>query len=330
MVAVLTSLLVMFYCLDYWPLSGPVAVASLLTGKDSTLKTANRIDAAAYERERDVIYGRKAGLALTMDVFVPKEQANGLGLVLVVSGGFFSNPNSINPAFCLPFLRRGYTVFCVVHGSQPTFTVDQIVPDIHRAIRYIRSHAGRWRIDPHRLGISGASAGGHLSLMLGVTGKEGDPKAADPVDRASSAVQCVACFFPPTDLLNYGELGREMLGAAPHAPPFRAAFDHHRMHPEKRVFERITDPEELRKIAREISPIYYITAAAPPILIIHGDRDDIVPIQQARNFIAKMKETGGTAELIERPGAGHGWPTILLDLEKLADWFDRHLPSKKQ
>lgn len=314
----------------FWPLKGSLPVVPFLFGKNAIHVTADLAETVAYERERDVIYGRKAGLALTMDVFAPKEQANGLGIVLVVSGGFFSNPNSINPAFCLPFLRRGYTVFCVVHGSQPTFTVDQIVPDIHRAVRYIRSHAGRWRIDPQRLGMTGASAGGHLSLMIGVTGKDGDPKATDPVERASSAVQCVACFFPPTDLLNYGEPGREMLGAAPHAPPFRAAFDHHRMHPEKRVFERITDPEDLRKIAREISPIYHITASTPPILIIHGDRDDIVPIQQARTFIAKVKEAGGTAELSERPGAGHGWPTILQDLEKLADWFDRHLPAHKQ
>lgn len=284
--------------------------------------------AAAFARQRDVIYGRKAGLALTLDVFTPTEKRNGAAVIFVVSGGFFSSPTSINPAYCQPLLRRGYTVFCVVHGSQPTFTVDQIVADIHRAVRFIRTHAAQWQIDPQRIGIAGASAGGHLSLMMGVTGGAGDPNAADAVDRASSAVQCVACFFPPTDFLNWGEAGRELLGASPHAPPYRAAFDHHRMDPQKRVFERIADEAELRRLARAVSPIYFIHAKAPPIFIIHGDKDDVVPIQQARSFVAKAKEAGAVAELSERPGAGHGWITILQDVEKLADWFDRHLAAK--
>src|SRR5580692_8389491 len=79
-------------------------------------------DATSYERKRDVIYGRKFGTALTMDVFAPKEKANGLGIIAVVSGGWFSNPDNINPAVYAPFLKRGYTVFAVVHGSQPKYT----------------------------------------------------------------------------------------------------------------------------------------------------------------------------------------------------------------
>ncbi|HMP03902.1 MAG TPA: prolyl oligopeptidase family serine peptidase [Gemmatales bacterium] len=282
-------------------------------------------DAPLFDRQSDVIYGRKAGLALTMDVFLPRENANGAAVVLVVSGGFFSSNTAINPAFCVPLVRRGYTVFCVVHGSQPTFTVDQIVPDIHRAVRFIRHHAERWKIDPQRIGIGGGSAGGHLSLMLGVGGGPGPADAADPVDRASSAVQAVACFFPPTDFLNFGEDGRELLGPFPHAPQFRPAFDHHQLNRAQNVFDRVTDSDELRKLARAISPIYFVSSKSAPTFIIHGDRDTVVPIQQARTFVAKLKEAGVPAELSERPGAAHGWPTILLDVDKLADWFDQHL-----
>src|SRR3954454_356776 len=134
--------------------------------------------APAYTRTRDVIYGRKFGLALTLDVFTPpKEKANGAGVIAVVSGGGFSRPEGIQPLFYQEFLRRGYTVFAVVHGSQPKFTIPEIVEDMHRAVRFVRYHAKDYGIDPDRVGILGASAGGHLALMMGTAGDDGDPKA---------------------------------------------------------------------------------------------------------------------------------------------------------
>jgi acetyl esterase/lipase len=85
-----------------------------------------------------VIYGRKYGTALTMDVFRPTQHADGLGVVFVVSGGWFSSPdiNGLAPGFG-PLLGRGYTVFAVIHGSQPKFTIPEILQDIHRAVRFI-------------------------------------------------------------------------------------------------------------------------------------------------------------------------------------------------
>src|SRR5262245_45413365 len=141
-------------------------------------------DAPGFTRTKDVIYGRKAGLALTMDVFTPKKP-NGAAVVWVVSGGWFSGHQGINPAYLNEFLKRGYTVFAVVHGSQPRFTIPEILDDMHRAVRYIRSHAREYKIDPDRIGISGGSAGGHLSLMQGTAGDKGNPKAKDPIDRVS-------------------------------------------------------------------------------------------------------------------------------------------------
>src|SRR5215510_12691729 len=98
-------------------------------------------DAPSYTRKEDVIYGRKFGTALTMDVFTPKENANGAGVILCVSGGWFSSHENINLAFFKEFLKRGYTVFAVVHGSQPKFNLEEITQDMHRATRYIRAHA---------------------------------------------------------------------------------------------------------------------------------------------------------------------------------------------
>ena len=97
--------------------------------------------ADSFVRTEDVIYGRKHGTALTMDVFRPSKKGNGAGVVLVVSGGWFSAHEAINPGFAAEFVKRGYTVFAVVHGSQPKFTIPECVADMNRAVRYIRSRA---------------------------------------------------------------------------------------------------------------------------------------------------------------------------------------------
>src|SRR5262245_30915472 len=81
---------------------------------------------ATFTRREDVIYGRKHGTALTMDVFTPKKDANGLGVIFVVSGGWFSAHEGIGPGLVKPLLDRGYTVFAVVHGSQPKFTIPEV------------------------------------------------------------------------------------------------------------------------------------------------------------------------------------------------------------
>jgi acetyl esterase/lipase len=173
--------------------------------------TASAQTNANFKRTEDVIYGRKFGTALTLDVFQPA-QPNGAAIISLVSGGWFSSHEGVNPAAYRPFLNRGYTVFAVVHCSQPKFTVTEIVPDIHRAIRFIRHNAARYGVDPARFGVTGGSAGGHLSLTMGTQGGPGDSKAKDPIDRESSAVQCVACFFPPTDFLNYGQPCEDAVG----------------------------------------------------------------------------------------------------------------------
>src|SRR5438445_2418441 len=156
------------------------------------------IHAADFKRTEDVIYGRKFGTALTLDVFQPAK-TNGCGILFMVSGGFFSSHDAISPGFYQPLLQRGYTVFAVVHGSQPRFIIPEIERDIHRAVRFVRHNAAKWHVSPDHFGITGGSAGGHLSLTMGTQGKAGDPDEKDPIDRESSAVQAVACFFPPTD-----------------------------------------------------------------------------------------------------------------------------------
>ncbi len=284
-------------------------------------------DAPSIHKE-DVIYGRKFGMALTLDVFTPQQGANGAAVIFVVSGGWISAHESIGAPFFKEFIpeliRRGYTVFAVVHGSQPRYTIPEILEDMHRAVRYIRYNAKEYHIDPERLGITGGSAGGHLSLMQGVGGKDGDPKARDPINRVSSRVQAVACFFPPTDFLNYGQPGEIALGSGI-LKGFKAPFDFNEFDKKTNSFVVITDETRRREIGRQISPVYHVSKSSAPTRIIHGDADKLVPIQQAQLIIEKLKADGVPAELVAKPGAGHGWTGMVKDMPTIGDWFDKYL-----
>ena len=293
--------------------------------------TATAADESPFTRKQDVVYGRKHGVALTLDVFTPKSRPNGAAAVFVVSGGWFSAHEFLDaagPGFINELSRRGYTVFGVVHGSQPKFTIPEIVLDMHRAVRFIRHHAAHYGVDPNRIGIYGASAGGHLSLMQGLAGDAGDPNAKDPVDRASSRVQAVACFYPPTDFLNYGKEGEVALGRGV-LSGFKAPFDFHELDKKANVFVPVTDEQKVLEIGRRISPITHATGDDPPTLIIHGDADKLVPIQQAEILVKKLADAGVEAKLVTKPGAAHGWPNQAKDLAIIADWFDGHLKTKQ-
>ncbi len=271
-------------------------------------------DKPTYIRTEDVIYGRKFGTALTLDVFEPAKK-NGAAVFWMVSGGFFSEHANIRPALFTPLLDYGYTVFAIVHGSQPRFIVPEIEEDIHRAIRFVRHNASRWGIDPSKFGISGTSAGGQLSLTLGTQVGPGKADAKDPVDRESSAVQAVACFYPPTDFLNWSKQDEDWMDFEP-TRRFEPAFG-----PKGA-------PREYRKeLGRKISPINFVTAKMPPTLVFQGDADPLVPLYQSQIFERKCQEVGAPFKLIVKPGAGHGskFGDHVKEIGECADWFDLHL-----
>jgi acetyl esterase/lipase len=282
---------------------------------------------ASFTRKEDVIYGRKFGTALTLDVFTPRKNANGKAVILVVSGGWFSAHEVISIDYVRVLLDRGYTVFAVVHGSQPRYTIPEVLGDMNRAVRFIRYHASDYGIDPDRIGITGGSAGGHLSLMQGTAGDTGNPKAQDPIERVSSRVQAVACFYPPTDFLNYGKDGENALGRGI-LEGFKAPFDFQELDPKTRAFVRIVDEARVLEIGRKISPINHVSPDDPPTLIMHGDADKLVPIQQAEIIVAKLKENGVPAKLAVKAGAQHGWQNQTKDIPLFADWFDEYLAPR--
>ena len=267
---------------------------------------------AGVERIRDIIYHKTEGVALTMDVFIP-EKPNGAAVIKIVSGGWKSSHERVNDDYSAPYADSGYTVFAVVHGSQPRYKVRDIMGFMHRAVRFIRFNADQWNIDPYRIGVTGASAGGHLSLILATKGGPGDPEAKDPVDRASSAVQAAAVFYPPTDYRNWAESGDMAVGVGKQAR-WQPAFGNESETAEGR--------EEL---GHAMSSIYHISESTAPVYIIHGDLDPVVPLFQAENFGKKAKANGVPFELVVKKGAKHGWKNKIEDEPQFVAWFNKYL-----
>ena len=284
--------------------------------------------AGAGSREiTDVIYGRKADLALTLDVFFPEKQ-NGAAIVHLANGGWHKAHGE--PGNFAELIKRGYTVFRVVIASEPKFTVLEQAPDVARAVRYIRHHTKTYHIDPNRIGIEGASSGGHMSLLHAMSADQGNPQASDAVDRISSRVQAAAVFFPLTDLLNYGTPGAVQGGDVGPLTYHRASFDFTEYDSKTRSYVKVTDDAVRLKLLKQASPISHVTPSSPPTLLIHGDRDLVVPLQQSEVLAAKLKDVGVPVKLIVRKDGGHPWPDFWrVDGPQLADWFDEHLKGTR-
>jgi acetyl esterase/lipase len=259
-------------------------------------------------------YGQRQGHELSYDVVRP-ENPNGLGVALMVSGSWKSGTNSFRPWMTAPLLRRGYTILAVYHVSQPEATVAEIFEDVSRAIRHIRHHAQEHGIDPKRLGVTGGSAGGHLSLLLATRGGPGPTQTSDPIDRESSAVQAVAIFYPVTDLLNLGNSTENLHDGGP-PKSFVKAF-----RPQPNGLTNWVD------IGKPLSPIFHLHPGVAPTLIYHGDADTLVPLDQSQRYQSRAREIGSTVQLVVHPGGKHGWLTMLWDIHHFADWFDQHLGS---
>jgi acetyl esterase/lipase len=284
---------------------------------------ASAAETPAWSVRDSVIYARVDNTALTYDVFTPANQ-NGAAVLWILSGGWVSSKLSGNPGLGAEYLKRGYTLFTISHGSTPRYTIDEIIPQVMRAVRHIRANAAGYGVAPDRFGVTGASAGGHLSLMIGLAGDAGDPAAKDPVDRVSSRVQAIAAFYPPTDFLNYGEPGARADGRGT-LQDYRGAFAFRELSSTRRYFMPVEDPAKVHELARRISPVTHVSADDPPTLLVHGDQDKLVPLQQSQLVLEQLQRAGVATKLIVRPGEAHGWKDRAPDFAAFADWFDQHL-----
>jgi acetyl esterase/lipase len=275
------------------------------------------------------IYSRKDGVALTLFHIQPKVKANGKAVIYIVSGGWvsFYNGIEVNTFLIEQFLQKGYAVFAVVHGSSPRYAIPDAYSDVKRAVRYIRYHAQKFSIDPQHIGITGFSAGGHLSLLIALSDEDVQPTSADPVERVSARVQAAAVLFPPTDLLNWGAPGLNMVNAKElvKARGSYGAIDFRAWNEKYRIYEEVIDTAARSKIAREISPIYFVSNDDPPVFIMHGDKDATVPLQQSQNLIARLNDAGIKNKFIIKKGGGHNPADMLPEFNEFVNWFDEHL-----
>lgn len=249
--------------------------------------------------QSDVVYGHKDGMALVYDVIKPVN-ANGAAVVYMVSGGWFSRwapPENRAEQFA-DLLDAGFTLIPVHHGSAPRYFVPEAYADVSRAIRHIRLHATEYGIDANRLGVTGGSAGGHLSLMLGLASDGGDPAAREEIMQVSNQVAAVVAYYPPVDL-------RRMTG------------------PSER-FPALDFPNEQ---AAAISPVLHVDPQDPPTLLIHGDADELVNISHSQRMFEELQNHRVTSDFVTLPGAGHGFrgeDATRAAALRLA-WFEKHL-----
>ena len=276
----------------------------------------------------EIIYGRKDGMALTMFMLSPKEHANGKAIISVVSGNWTSGYTYANTFVnnAKIYIDKGYTVFTVIHGSQPRYAIPNEIADIKRAVRFIRYNSNNYHIDGDHLGITGSSSGGHLALMVGLSDDTIDSSSKDPIDHVSARVQAVAVFYPPTDFLNWGQQKMNLSNyqAALALAGVAGAFDFKVWNDTVKLYQSV-NPEKRLEIAKQISPIYSVTPDDPPVFIIHGDADRTVPLQQSETIIQKLKEANVPNNFIIKNGGGHGWKNREVEERNFVDWFDKYL-----
>jgi acetyl esterase/lipase len=291
-------------------------------------KIKNKAELNSYPQE-EFVYGRKDGIGLTLVCIRPKVKSNGKGIISVQSGNWISSYNGIE-VITQPieqYLKKGFTVFAVFHGSQPRYAIPDAVNDLKRAIRYIRYNASGFKIDPNKIGITGGSAGGHLSLMAATADEKINETAPDPVDRVSSRVQAVAVLFPPTDFMNWGGTGMNLVNAKELliSRGVWGAVDYKVWNQKTFLYEEVKDPAERTKIAKENSPLYFVSPDDPPVFIVHGDADPTVPLQQSQAIIAKLNEAGISNRLVIKKGGKHNGNDMNPEWQEFADWFEKHL-----
>ena len=273
----------------------------------------------------DVIYGHKDGMALSFDVFTPPGDPNGAGILYIVSGGWVSRwtaPEEDRSRF-EALLNEGFTVFSVRHGSSPRFNVPEAYGDVQRAVRFVRLHAGTYGIDPDRLGVWGTSAGGHLSLMLGLASDPGDPTESDEVLRVSNRVAAVVAYYPPVDLRARVTPNAHFPATIPDEPLFFAGGIAVPGAAER--FSAVDFDDDLRA---SVSPVLHVSSDDPPTLLVHGDVDTLVDINNSQLLHASLTDKGVTTDLVVIEGSGHGFRTpehSKLATDALVQWFDNHL-----
>jgi acetyl esterase/lipase len=268
--------------------------------------------------EKDIIYSQANGKPLLLDLAQPKATDSPRpALVFIHGGGWQFGDRNMYLDDIETAAGKGYVAVTVSYrltdpdesGRARTPFPAQI-EDVKAAVRWLRENAAKYHVDPDRIGAIGASAGGHLSLLLGVTEASDDLEGSNARKEVSSRVQAVVNFYGPTDLTRLyatspkaGKLAATLLGGPPAG--------------RERAYERA-------------SPITYVSGDDPPMLTIHGRQDKLVPIEQAVRFDQVMHKAGAAHTLLILEDAEHGFKGNDASQAQAAAFyfFDKHLQPK--
>lgn len=246
-----------------------------------------------------------------LDLYLPAKSTGVRPLIVWIhGGGWLGGTKSFVTA--APLIGSGYAVASIEYRFSQDAPYPAQIEDCKAAVRWLRAHAVEYEIDPKRIGAWGASAGGHLVALLGTTGEIRDFDKGENLDQ-SSAVQCVIDWFGPTDFIDWGG-DKAVLNKA-----------------DSMVSKLLGGPvPEKQELARQASPRHFVSAKSAPFLIMHGDKDPLVPLQQSEILNESLKKAGVASELITLKGSGHGSADFTAPAQVLAmkTFIDKYLMAK--
>lgn len=242
---------------------------------------------AGFELQKDIVYGTGGGEPLKLDLATPRGLTSPVPAIVWIHGGAWQGGSKHEfEGYAVEAAKRGYVSVTISYRLAPRHLFPAQVEDCKCAVRWLRANAEKLHVDPQRIGVGGSSAGGHLALMLGAMdssdGFEGEGGAAD----ASSRVQAVISYAGPTNLRSeYPDASKGVLVTLLGGP--------------------ISDKQDA---ARQASPVNYVSPGDPPMLLVHGTKDPLVPYDQAIQMAEALTKAGVPGRLELLIGQGHGWP----------------------
>lgn len=232
-----------------------------------------------------MVYGEAGGQQLRLDVYRCPAPGTHPAVLLIHGGGWYSGDKAESQAVAERLNALGLACFAINYRLTPKFVFPAQVQDCACAVRWVRAHAAEYGVDPKRLGAWGDSAGAHLALMLGTMPPAAFADPTDPNRRLSARVQCVVDLWGPAE---FRDPARWPVFAMKAAHGFFGGW-----------------PAAKSPVRAQASPVAYVTKTSSPILLVHGQRDILVPQQQSELMKAALDEAGVENRLIVVPGAGH-------------------------
>jgi acetyl esterase/lipase len=287
----------------------------------STLPTDTPLDTAAptvtpvvtdYQLIRDVAYGQGGGRQLYLDIYRPLTPiARPTPAVIWIHGGGWSSGDKY-PSQVTLLAKAGFFCASINYRLSGEARFPAALEDAKCAVRWLRANAAGYLVDPEAIGVWGGSAGAHLALLVACAGELAGMEGDGGWTGVSSRVQAVCSYYGPTDLVLAS--GQSSV-ASFIGPPLSV------------------DPEAYRRA----SPIYYVDRSDPPLLLVHGDMDSLVPLSQAREMLAEYQKLKLEAQLIVVKNAGHGFvqvgnepisPSRAEYEQAVLDFFVMHLANR--